>query len=221
MAFDLNKNHGTQASSKFDLSKEKTPAPASNTKIWLIGMVGFLIVGSGIWYYSTSTKIVDPQKSASTQTLPQNSTSSETSTVIDPHVAADTGTTLPAQGAANNESKVVEALNHKVPVTFAQGSTVFASTDQKLVKDIVSFLTKNPGAKINIDGYASSDGPLALNQTISQARADAFKKYLISKNIEAQQLIASGRGIENPIASNETSAGRKKNRRIEITFSSN
>ncbi len=220
MAFNLNKNDGTQASSKFDLSKEKTPAPASNTKIWLICMVGFLIVGGGIWYYSTSTKTVDPQKSVSTQTFPQDSTSNETSTTIDSNVA-DPATTVPAQGAVNNENKVVQALNHKVPVTFAQGSTVFASTDQKLVKSIVSYLNNNPGAKINIDGYASSDGSLALNQTIAQARADAFKKYLVSKNIEAQQLIASGRGIENPIASNETSAGRRKNRRIEITFSSN
>ncbi len=220
MAFDLNKNDGTQASSKFDLSKEKTPAPASNTKIWLIGIVGFLIVGGGIWYYSTSTKTVDAQKSVSAQTLLQDSIGNETSTTKNPSVA-DTGTTVPTQGTANNESKVVEALNHKVPVTFAQGSTVFASTDQKLVKSIVSFLTNNPGEKINIDGYASSDGSLALNQTIAQARADAFKKYLISKNIAAQQLIASGRGIENPIASNETNEGRRKNRRIEITFSSN
>jgi len=220
MAFDLNKNDGTQASSKFDLSKEKTLAPASNTKIWLIGIIGFLIVGGGILYYSTSTKTVDPQKGVSTQTLPQDSTGNETSTTTDPHFA-DPVTTVPAEGAVNNESKVAEALNHKVPVTFAQGSTVFESTDQKLIKSIVSFLTNNPGAKININGYASSDGSLALNQTIAQARADAFKKYLVSKNIEAQQLIASGRGIENPIASNETNEGRRKNRRIEITFSSN
>jgi len=220
MAFDLNKNDGAQAPLKFDLSKEKTPASASNTKIWLIGLVGFLIVGSGFWYYSTSTKTVDPKRNRSAQTLPKDPINSEISTTTDPN-ATNPGTIAPTQSIVTNGRKVVETLNHRVPVTFAQGSTVFASTDQKLVKSIVSFLTNNPGAKINIYGYASSDGSLTLNQTIAQARAEAFKKYLISKNIEAQQLIAIGRGIENPIASNETSAGRSKNRRIEITFSSN
>jgi outer membrane protein OmpA-like peptidoglycan-associated protein len=69
-----------------------------------------------------------------------------------------------------------------------------------------------------VNGYASSDGTLAINQIVSQARADAFKEYLVSRSVAANRIIAEGKGIENPVASNETNSGRKKNRRVEITI---
>ncbi|TBO43344.1 hypothetical protein EYS08_07130 [Pedobacter kyonggii] len=47
---------------------------------------------------------------------------------------------------------------------------------------------------------------------------EAFKNHLTSLNIEAARISTTGKGIENPIASNNTNAGRKKNRRVEITL---
>ena len=101
---------------------------------------------------------------------------------------------------------------------FAQGSAVFSTIDQSLVKRVLSYLTKNPDASVQVNGYASSDGSLAINHVISQSRADAFKQLLVSKHIAESRINASGKGIEDPVASNATSAGRKKNRRIEITL---
>ncbi len=72
--------------------------------------------------------------------------------------------------------------------------------------------------KISVFGYASSEGDIAFNQSISQARADAYKKWLIRKGIDESLVTAIGKGIENPIASNDTEAGRRKNRRVEVSF---
>lgn len=249
MAFDLNKNDGpaqdpskkTPASSKFNLSKEKTEEvvvteSSSKSKTWIIGLIGVLIVGGGIWYYSCKTKVTDSVAGASTQVIPSDpavavvplSKVKTESAVADTTVHAPATSSRPDPVAEQASAVSVKAstvttvdaaiLNHKIPATFGIGSSSFAQVDQSLIKRIMSYLAKNPDASINVDGYASSDGSLEINQTISQARADAFKKYLVSKNIAGSRVIASGKGIENPIASNQSNTGRKKNRRVEITL---
>ena len=74
----------------------------------------------------------------------------------------------------------------------------------------------NSSARLEVFGYASSEGSVAVNQSISQARADAFKNYLIAKSVKADRIKAIGNGIANPIASNDTESGRRKNRRVEV-----
>lgn len=235
MAFDLNKNDGAKKEpSKFDLSKGEIEKPAGRSKGWLIGLFGILVVGGGIWYYASGK--TDPAAKASTSNV-----SSDPASVVAPVTPAKekvsgTDTTAVAQvkspaikedpirktsldaAPAQLPTKALKALNHTVPVTFVQGSSSFASTNSALIKRIVAYLIKNPAVSIHIDGYASSDGPIALNQQISQARADAFKNHLSSLNIETSRISATGKGIENPVASNKTVSGRKKNRRVEITF---
>lgn len=210
MAFDLNKNDGSvKAPSKFDLSKEQqVVSPAPKSKKWLFGLLGFIIVVGGVMYYSFPAKnaeavTIAPTPSAAKAVEKQNADA-------DPAVAGQsTGSVV----ATNNE-----ALNQTIPATFSQGSTSLLNTDKMLVERIVAYLTENPGASIIVNGYASSDGSLALNQTISQTRADAFKQYLVSRNIDETRVTALGKGIENPVASNSSNAGRAKNRRIEVMF---
>jgi outer membrane protein OmpA-like peptidoglycan-associated protein len=224
MAFDLNKNDGSKdssgkAPSKFDLSKGEaagaplTPA-ASKSKAGLIGLVGILLVGGGIWYYSSRpaadkvpTEVAVADSSGRSAVKAADTTAAVVSTV---KPVAESTVAAPAAAVA--------ALNNKVPATFGQGSSSFTKIDQLLIKRIVSYLAQNPGASINVNGYASSDGSVAINQTVSQARADAFKQYLVSKNVAEDRIVATGKGIENPIASNNNNAGRKKNRRVEITL---
>lgn len=235
MAFDLNKNDGSKKEpSKFDLSKGEVENPAPRSRAWLIGLFGILIVGGGIWYYS-SNKTLDTVAKEPTQNVSSDPAGVATAITaanekVDGKATTDApinalGTEekpnkkdSPDEASLELETAALKALNHTVPVTFVQGSSSFANANKTLIKRIVAYLIKNPTASIHVDGYASSDGPVTLNQQISQARADAFKSHLTALNIEASRISATGKGIENPIASNKTASGRKKNRRVEITL---
>jgi len=65
-------------------------------------------------------------------------------------------------------------------------------------------------------GHTDSVGSDAYNQKLSVRRAEAVKAYLVSKGVEANRIYTEGKGEKQPVADNKTSAGRAKNRRVEI-----
>ena len=65
-------------------------------------------------------------------------------------------------------------------------------------------------------GHTDAVGVDAYNQKLSVKRADAVKAYLVSKGIEKNRVYTEGKGEKQPVADNKTSAGRSKNRRVEI-----
>jgi OOP family OmpA-OmpF porin len=72
-------------------------------------------------------------------------------------------------------------------------------------------------AKMEITGYTDNKGLLENNLSLSIARAEAVKNYILQKMPQYNDIIfISGKGQENPIAENNTEAGRSKNRRVEI-----
>lgn len=70
--------------------------------------------------------------------------------------------------------------------------------------------------EVNIIGYADSSGRESKNLTLSKRRAQSVADVLVSKGIDAELITVEGRGIEAPIASNDTPEGRAKNRRVEV-----
>jgi len=85
----------------------------------------------------------------------------------------------------------------------------------KVQKAIMLF----PDCNITIEGHTDSQGGDESNLRLSQERADAVKYYLnANSNIEASRINAIGFGENKPIANNETSEGRKKNRRIDVVI---
>jgi OOP family OmpA-OmpF porin len=69
---------------------------------------------------------------------------------------------------------------------------------------------------INVVGYTDSIGTDAYNQGLSERRAMAVRQYLVSEGIKSDIINAMGKGESDPVASNDTDAGRAQNRRVEI-----
>jgi OOP family OmpA-OmpF porin len=65
-------------------------------------------------------------------------------------------------------------------------------------------------------GHADSIGTDEYNQKLSVRRAESVKNYLVSKGLEKNRVYTEGKGEKQPVADNRTSAGRAKNRRVEI-----
>ncbi len=81
---------------------------------------------------------------------------------------------------------------------------------------LVLILNKYEGAILLIEGHCDSDGTDEYNKDLSQRRTQAVKDYLMSKGIAESRLVAIGYGESKPIADNNTSAGKAKNRRVEL-----
>jgi OOP family OmpA-OmpF porin len=65
-------------------------------------------------------------------------------------------------------------------------------------------------------GHTDSIGTDAYNAKLSIRRAEAVKKYLMTKGIEANRIYTEGKGEKQPVADNKTASGRQKNRRVEV-----
>ena len=76
-----------------------------------------------------------------------------------------------------------------------------------------------PGLALDIEGHTDSTGSDALNQTLSEQRAGEVGSYLVDQQVARENIHTRGFGKANPVASNDTSEGRQKNRRVEIIVS--
>lgn len=74
----------------------------------------------------------------------------------------------------------------------------------------------NPDLKVEVQGYTDSTGTAEYNLGLSQRRAEAVESYLEAKGVDPEAVSAKGYGAANPVASNDTPAGRAQNRRVEF-----
>jgi outer membrane protein OmpA-like peptidoglycan-associated protein len=77
-------------------------------------------------------------------------------------------------------------------------------------------LMDDPRARITIIGHTDSTGSDAVNGPLSVQRAQNVRDYLSGRGVAVTSIITEGRGESQPIADNNTDAGRAKNRRVEI-----
>lgn len=110
-----------------------------------------------------------------------------------------------------------------VKVTFDSGilfgfnsSTLSASAKNSLAK-FAQILKENPTMDVAIYGYTDNVGSYEANQTVSMRRAEAVENYLRGQGVANTQFkYVEGEGWNDPVASNETEAGRAQNRRVEV-----
>jgi outer membrane protein OmpA-like peptidoglycan-associated protein len=85
-----------------------------------------------------------------------------------------------------------------------------------VIAQIVALLNANPNYKLSIEGHTDNIGGADANLKLSDARAATVVAELVKAGIAAGRLSSSGAGLSKPIASNDTSEGRAKNRRVEL-----
>lgn len=101
-------------------------------------------------------------------------------------------------------------------IYFEKGKSSINTNTSSDLEKLVQFLNDNPAAKLEIQGHTDNTGSLALNNKLSQDRANSIVNYLVSKGISKARLLAKGYGPSNPIATNATPEGKAKNRRVEM-----
>jgi len=128
---------------------------------------------------------------------------------------------LPAQVAAAPLSAprcavVLGAAVEVRPIAFAPGSAVFEAGSRAALDRLGEIFRRCESGRIEIGGHTDSQGSKGMNQRLSRARAEAVLDALIGRGVALDRLAARGYGEEQPVASNETEAGRTRNRRIEF-----
>ena len=106
-------------------------------------------------------------------------------------------------------------IKKTLEVHFESDSARLTSFSMQKIKEFADYMKKMPEISVTIEGYTDSSGDPKKNMQLSQKRANSVKKALISYGVSPDRLTAVGKGSLNPIADNETKAGRAKNRRIE------
>lgn len=105
-------------------------------------------------------------------------------------------------------------------VLFETAKWQLIGTAQTKLNDVADALTKqDKDSTMVVEGYTDSQGALAMNNELSQKRAESVRTYLISRGISADRITAKGMGPASPIADNASPEGRANNRRVEIIVS--
>ena len=122
---------------------------------------------------------------------------------------ADTGVTVTRQG-----DNIV--LNMPSDVTFAFDRSDIQPQFYKVLDEVAGTMNQYPSTTIEVVGHADSVGTDVYNQALSERRASSVASYLTTRGVLPARLYVAGMGERQPIASNDTEAGRAQNRRVEI-----
>ncbi len=129
--------------------------------------------------------------------------------------------TPPQNGLKDTSKKTIESLpllGSKVTISFSINSNAIDEDSYPLLDQIAAYLLNHPEMTIAVKGFTDNSGPSSYNESVSGFRANAVQSYLIGKGIASRKIKVFAMGSANPIASNTTSAGRKRNRRVEVEF---
>jgi OmpA-OmpF porin, OOP family len=123
------------------------------------------------------------------------------------------GLQVDAEGCVITQRAALEGI------TFEPNSARLTAEGRAALEGIAQTLRGQKGVRIEIAGHTDSIGSVAFNAMLSQQRADAVRAELIARGIEANRMTAVGYGELEPVASNDTDAGRRANRRVEFRIS--
>ena len=108
------------------------------------------------------------------------------------------------------------AVTFKGDVTFDTNSTVLRPGLQSEINRVAGVLNQYPNTLVRVEGHTDSKGTDVYNMDLSNRRAMAVKNLLVQRGIVDSRIEAVGYGETLPVATNDTEAGRQRNRRVEI-----
>jgi outer membrane protein OmpA-like peptidoglycan-associated protein len=101
-------------------------------------------------------------------------------------------------------------------ILFKTGKADLLPESMEEIKKIADYMKKNPSVRFEVQGHTDNQGSDAVNDPLSQKRAEAVVKALESLGVDGFNLRAVGKGSHEPVAPNTTEEGRAKNRRVEF-----
>lgn len=103
-------------------------------------------------------------------------------------------------------------------VLFDTNQAVIKPGAKETLTNVATVLAAYPTSKIVVTGYADARGSSDVNLKLSRDRAEAVKTWLLAQSgVSSDRIFTQGGGESDPVASNETAAGRQLNRRVDIT----
>jgi len=117
----------------------------------------------------------------------------------------------PSSATAVNVEQVQQGIGG-----FASGRAEIPPQAMPAIAALAAELKNNPGRVVVIDGHTDTVGPSRYNLALGMQRARAVRAALVREGIESSRITIRSHGEGNPVASNDTSAGREENRRVQI-----
>ncbi|OOG36653.1 OmpA family protein [Polaromonas sp. A23] len=125
---------------------------------------------------------------------------------------ATVGTGVAVSQTADNRLK----LDIPSDISFATGRSDVSSSFGPILNQFATSLNQNPVTTVTIIGHTDNTGSDAVNNPLSVDRANSTRNYLVARGVSGNRVATDGRGEREPVADNNTSQGRAKNRRVEI-----
>nr|WP_027865049.1 OmpA family protein [Massilia alkalitolerans] len=138
-------------------------------------------------------------------------------------IAGDIAASLNGTYTVNNglrvavsEQGVLDAALANRIIEFESGKATLTESGMAVLDQMSAAMQKLRGVKVEVIGHTDNAGSRAGNLSLSQARAEAIKTYIVGKGIAADTIAVSGEGPDRPVADNRTPEGKARNRRIEF-----
>jgi len=101
-------------------------------------------------------------------------------------------------------------------ILFETAKATLKPESMEEIQKVAEYMKKNPSVRFEVQGHTDNQGSDAVNDPLSQQRAEAVVKALEGLGVDGFNLRAVGKGSHEPVADNKTDAGRAKNRRVEF-----
>lgn len=174
---------------------------------WIVILILLLLLLAGILFFVTNSKVKEEPISQEEKVLPADVEEENSLSPLDEI----------KNQIANGENTEGKSVSFH-EILFEKDSDVLLSESELYLKEVFQVMIDIPALKLRIVGHTSSEGDPNYNLKLSSKRALAVSAYLQNQGVNSDRLTTEGKGVDSPLASNDTEDGRKLNRRIEFVI---